>query len=272
MANLKLVGEAQGPTGPIVVLASKSIIYAQQAGLPTNVEVQEGLPAAIALPNPITLDSPTTPVEVVHGYGANVPIKAVRAAGSEDVALTFGSLPLPVGFAVGASTLAAKAVEGGATVNAAPEAPLGPTVIVLTAKGKIGGKDRVLDIPAVTIEVVRPASVELAVSSTEIKAGETFELKGKVARKGPFKEPVTVKLDGLPGGVKADPVTVPPDQSEFTLKLVADPKAAVGQARPRSPWRSRSPRKITRSRLSRWPSRSPRRSDPPRPDFGVSPR
>ena len=230
IANLKLVGTATGPAGPIVVVASKTIVFAQQSGLPTSVEVQEGLPAAIALPIPITLDSPTTPVEVVHGYGANVPIKAVRAAGAEDVALTFGSLPLPAGFAIGASTLPAKSLEGGATVNAAPEAPLGRTIIALTAKGPVGGKEKILAIPAVTIEVVRPADVELAAPSAEVKAGETVEVKGKVARKGPFKEPVTVKLDGLPGGVKADPVTVPPDQSDFTLKLVADPKAAAGQA------------------------------------------
>lgn len=82
--------------------------------------------------------------------------------------------------------------------------------------------------PAVTVEVVRPAAVELALATVEVKAGETFELKGKVARKGPFKEPVTVKVDALPAGLKADPITVPPDQSEFTLKLVADPKAAAG--------------------------------------------
>ena len=227
IANLKLIGEGQGP---IVVAASKSIIFAQQAGLTTNVEVQEGLPAATALPIPIALDSPTTPVEVAHGYGANVPIKAVRGAGTEDIVLTFGSLPLPTGFTIGASTIPAKALEGGATVNAAPEAPLGLTIIVLTAKGSIGGKEKTLAIPAVTIEVVRPAAVELAAPSAEVKAGETVEVKGKVARKGPFKEPVTVKLDGLPGGVKADPVTVPPDQSDFTLKLVADPKAAAGQA------------------------------------------
>ena len=54
-------------------------------------------------------------------------------------------------------------------------------------------------------------------------------MKGQVARKGPFKEPVTVKLNNLPGGLKADPVTVPPEQSDFTIKLVADPKATAGQ-------------------------------------------
>ena len=227
IANLKLVGEAQGPAGPIVVGTSKSIVFAEQATLGTNVMDQEGLPAATSLPTAITLDAPTTPVEVVHGYGANVPVKATRSGGTEDVVLTFGSLPLPLGFAVGTSKLDAKVNEGNVTVNAAPEAPLGPTVIALTAKGPIGGKEKILAVPAVTLEVVRPAAVELAGPSVEVKAGTTVEVKGKVARKGPFKEPVTVKLDALPAGLKADPVTVPPDQSEFTLKLVADPKAAA---------------------------------------------
>jgi hypothetical protein len=232
IANLKLIGEGAGPSGPIVAMASKSITFAEQATLATNVLVQEGLPASTSLPTAITLESPATPVEVVHGYGANVPIKAIRAAGSEDVVLTFGSLPLPAGFTIGASTIPAKANEGGAIVNAAVEAPLGPSIIALTAKGSIVGKEKILAAPAVTLEVVRPAAVELAAPSTEVKAGQTVEVKGKVARKGPFKEPVTVKLDGLPAGVKAEPatVTVPPDQTEFTLKLVADAKAAAGQA------------------------------------------
>ena len=73
------------------------------------------------------------PVEVVHGYGASVPVKAARSSGLEDAVLTFGTLPMPVGFALAASTIPAKAVEGGATINAAPEAPLGPSVIALTA-------------------------------------------------------------------------------------------------------------------------------------------
>ena len=231
VANLKVVGEAQGAAGPIVIGASKTILFAEQGTLGTNLMVQQGLPAATSLPTAITLDTPTTPVEVVHGYGALVPVKATRSAGTDDVVLTFGSLPLPAGFAVAASNIPAKANEGGATVNAAPEAPLGPTAIALTAKGSIGGKEKTLAIPIVTIEVVRPAAIELAAPSVEVKAGEAVEVKGKVARKGPFKEPVTVKLDALPAGLKADPVTVPPDQSEFTLKIVADPKATASEGK-----------------------------------------
>ena len=129
IANLKLIGEGAGPTGPIFAMASKSITLAEQGTLATNVLVQEGLPASTSLPTPITLESPSTAVEAVHGYGAIVPIKATRLAGTEDAVLTFGSLPLPAGFTVGASNIPAKAVEGGATINAAPEAPLGPSII-----------------------------------------------------------------------------------------------------------------------------------------------
>ena len=224
IANLKLVGEAPGP---IVVGTSKSIVFAEQGTMASNTWVQEGLPASTGLPTPITLDAPNTPIEVVHGYGASVPIKATRSPGTEDAVLIFGALPFPAGFATGSSNLPAKALEGSAIVNAAVEAPLGPTVIALTAKGNVGGKEKSIAIPAVTLEVVRPAAVELAAPSTEVKVGSTVELKGKVNRKGPFKEPVTVKVDSLPAGIKVDPVTVPPDQSDFTLKLVADPKAAA---------------------------------------------
>ncbi len=230
VANLKVVGEGKGPTGPIVAVASKALVFAQQAGLPTNVVVQEGLPAATALPVPIALDAPAAAVEVVHGYGGPVPIKAARSAGSEDVVLTLGSLPMPPGLAVAASTIPAKAAEGVANLTVAPEAALGTSTIALTAKGTFGGKERTLAIPGVTIEVVRPAAVELAAPSAEVKAGSTVEIKGKVARKGAFKEPVTVKLNALPAGLKADPVVVPPDKSDFTLKIVADPKAAAAQA------------------------------------------
>ena len=100
----------------------------------------------------------------------------------------------------------------------------------MTAKGKLGGADRTIAVPVATLDVVRPASISLAAPSVEIKPGATVELKGKVVRKGPFKDPVTIKVNGLPNGLKADNVTVAPDASEFTVKLVADAKAAAATA------------------------------------------
>ena len=49
----------------------------------------------------------------------------------------------------------------------------------------------------------------------------------KVVRNGPFKEPVTVKVNGLPAGLKAEPVTVAPDAKDFTVKIQAEEKAAA---------------------------------------------
>ena len=134
------------------------------------------------------------------------------------------------GLAVAKASIAAKAAEAKVTVTAAVAAPLGTTTIVLQAKGKLGGADRVLDLPAVTLSVVPPASLELAATSLEIKPGATVELKGKIVRKGSFNAPVTVKINGLPAGTKAEPVTVAAKDSSFVMKVSADAKAAAATA------------------------------------------
>lgn len=228
-AALKVVGTGQGPNNaPIVGLGFKRIIFAQQGPLPVNTIRQDGLPAASVPSLPARLESPSTPVEVVHGYGGSIPLKVERGEKAEG-ALALAALPLPPNVTVGGS-IAEKATEGAATINAPAEAPLGPAVVVLTAKGKLSGKDVTLVAPSVSIEIVRPAAIELAAPSAEIKPGADVEIRGKIARKGPFKEAVKVALNGLPAGLKADPVTVAPDASEFTLKIHADPGAAAATA------------------------------------------
>ena len=226
--DLNVIGRAQGPDGAMAVPASKLLVFAQQGTLPTNVLTQMGLPAASALAPPVIFETPTTPVEVVHGFGGSVPIKVTRAKGA-DAALAIAPLPPPAGFAVPAANIAEKAGEVSAPINAAVEAPLGPATIVLTAKGKFAGADRTFVLPAIAVNVVRPASVELS-PAPDIKAGSTVEIQGKLIRKGPFKEPVTLKLEGLPAGLKADPITVAPDKSDFAFKLIAEDKAAPASA------------------------------------------
>ncbi len=91
--DLEVVGRAQGPAGPLAVPGSKLLVFSQQAGtpvggtpapsLPTNVLTQLDLPAATALPPALTLETPATPVDVVHGYGGAVPIKVIRPKGAE---------------------------------------------------------------------------------------------------------------------------------------------------------------------------------------------
>jgi hypothetical protein len=221
-----VVGQGQGPSGPITASASSSIIFAKQGTLPTNTVVQQGLALATTPAPPVYFKAPEAAVEVVHGFGAPIPIKLARAKDAEGV-LNISAMPLPPGLAVPAAKIDAKAEEGSVTVNAAVETALGPMTIGLVAKGKVAGADRTLAVPAVHLNVVRPAALELAAPTLEVKAGETVALKGKVVRKGPFKEAVTVKVVGLPAGLKAEPVKVDGDKVEFQVPIVADAKAAA---------------------------------------------
>ncbi len=227
--DLKVTGTGEGPPATALTdLGSKQIVFATQGTMPVNSVNQNGLPAATALALPATIEAPATPAEIVHGIGGAIPLKITRGP-KADGALTIASLPLPPAMTV-SGTIAEKAAEGTATLNSPAESPLGPATIVLTAKGKLDGKDMTLIVPSVAIEVVRPAAIELPAPSVEIKAGATLEIKGKIVRKPSFKEAVKVQLNALPAGLKAEPVTVAADASEFTLKVVADAGANAAMA------------------------------------------
>ncbi len=146
------------------------------------------------------------------------------------MALAVSALALPPGFTIPGDTIAEKAADGKVRVQAAVQAALGTTTLALQAKGKIAGADRVLILPAVNLAVVRPASLELARPGVEVKPGATALVKGRIVRKGTFNEPVTVRLNGLPAGLKAEPATVAAGASEFVVKVVADAKAAPATA------------------------------------------
>ena len=228
-APIKLVARAQGVNGPMERLAFKPVVHAQQAPLPTCSITEYGLVAAPALALPVTLDTPVAPIEVAHGLSASIPVKVTRTKGS-DAALAIAPLPLPPGLTIANATIADKALDGKVTVNVAVAAPLGTMTIGLEAKGKIAGVERIFALPAVTLAVVPPATVELAAPTLELKPGATVELKGKIVRKGSFDGPVTIKINGLPAGLKADPVTLAGATSSFVLKIVADAKAAPASA------------------------------------------
>jgi hypothetical protein len=229
VVELMVEGRADGPSGPIVERATKQVVFAQQQNMPVNLVTQTGLPASPAEPTPVTLGTPEAPIEAVHGYSANIPVTVARTEGA-DAGLSITPLPLPPGLGVPELKIADKANEGTATVSIDPGTALGRVSIGLVGKGKFGDKDRTIAAPVVLLEVVRPAGVELAMPNLEIHPGQTVELKGKLIRRGPFKEPVKVTLTALPGGLKCDPVDVAPDASEFTLKVVAEEGAAAAEA------------------------------------------
>lgn len=57
----------------------------------------------------------------------------------------------------------------------------------------------------------------------------TASLSGSLQRHPQFSEPVTLIVDGLPAGYTAMPVTVPADQSAFTLSVAIPDSATAGE-------------------------------------------
>lgn len=224
---LKLIGRGQGPDGPIEIEATRQLLFAKQAILPTNTLTQRSVVVAPAMPTAATLDAPSQPIEIAHGFAGSVPITVQRAKGAEG-ALQITSLPLPPGLAVPAATIAEKSAQGKVVVNTTLEASLGTMTIAFQAKGKFAGGEQTMAIPAVTLKLVRPAELVLSTPAIEVKPGTTAEIKGRVERKGSFNEPVTVKLNGLPAGLKAEPVVVAPGAADFVVKILADAKTAAG--------------------------------------------
>jgi hypothetical protein len=223
---LRLVGRGQGPEGPIEVEATRKLVFAQQAALPTNAILQRGLFAAPAVAQPVAFETPGAPIEIAHGLSAQIPVKLVRSKGA-DAALAITSLPLPPGVAVPRTAIAEKAVQGSLPVSTTLAAALGSMTIGVQAKGKFPGGEQTIALPAVTITIVHPADIVLDSPAIEVKPGRTAEVKGRVQRRGAFTDPVTVRMSSLPAGLKADPVTVAAGATEFALKLVADAKAAT---------------------------------------------
>jgi hypothetical protein len=226
---LRLVGRGQGPDGSFERVACKPEVFARLANMPVCAFDQIGLVAAPALALPVEFETPAEPIEVPHGSVVPISIKIVRKKGAES-AFAITPLPLPAGLTFSGATIAEKATEGKVTVKAALAAPLGMTTLGMRAKGKLGGADRTLDLAAVTLNVVPPAVLELSAPAIEIKQGATVELKGRIVRKGAFAGGVTVKINGLPAGLRAEPVTVAGDVGGFVLKIVANATAAATTA------------------------------------------
>lgn len=229
VADLKVVGEGQGPAGPIRRVAVAREVYAKQDYVETNVLPREALATAPSSADVLALDAPAGPIEVAHGQSATIPVKLARTAGA-DAAVDLNALPLAPGFTAAAVKVAEKADAADFVVAVAPEAALGTTTVGFSAKGKFAPGERTIEGPVVALTVVRPVDLALEPPAVEVAAGASVEVKGKLTRKGTFKDPVVVKLDGLPAGLTAEPVTVAPETADFVVKLTATADAQPAEA------------------------------------------
>ncbi len=200
VSTLEVMAESEGAGPSVAVRASKTIVFAKQGTLATNSLTQVGIPTVVAQAQGVSLDTPPGPIEVAHGFSVPIVVKVAREEGS-DGALAFSLVNPPPGLTLAGGKIGEKETEGTVSLNTTTDHPLGLVTVALSAKGKIAGADRTIEAPAITLNLVKPAAVELASKALEIKPGATFELKGTVVRKGTFKEPVSVKVNNLPAGL-----------------------------------------------------------------------
>ncbi len=224
-APVRLVGRGQGPAGTIERTATETVVFVKDADPPLGTVVFHGVTLAPAVAPAVGLDVSAAPVEVAHGFTGTIPITITRPKGVDD-AFRISARDLPTGCSVQPVNIAAKATSGTISVKTILAAPTGKLSLALQAEGKVQGKDQKLDLPLVTLNVVPPVAIEMAAAKIQVKPGTTFELKGKLVRKGGIKGPVTLKLTGLPAGLKSDPITADDKTAEFTFKVAAEPRAA----------------------------------------------
>jgi hypothetical protein len=203
--------------GGLSARSASSITFASQGPLPVNVLRQSGFIAVSADAAPVGLEVADAAVEVAHGFEGAIPLKISRGTGGEP-ALDLALVNPPKGLTLGTAKAAEKLADLAVVVKAALDTPVGEHQIGLTAKGKLAGEDRVVESPVIKLNVVPPVALSGLPKEATVKPGATLE--------------VTVTADGLPAGLKADPVKVPATSSDFTIKITADKaaKAATGNA------------------------------------------
>ncbi|HSG73492.1 MAG TPA: hypothetical protein VLA12_23955, partial [Planctomycetaceae bacterium] len=92
-----------------------------------------------------------------------------------------------------------------------------------------------LTVPSTPVLIVvkeAPAEITAAVpGGGNLKQGATLEVKVTVQRKAGFEGPVNVTLPLPPGvtGLKTEPLSIPPDQTEGILKITAEANGTEGK-------------------------------------------
>lgn len=166
---LDVIGEGQETEEPLLVHASKVVVFGEPvtepfrreddwdtpAHLRTRVQTQPGLFATTTSAAPITFNAPAGPIELAQGSGTTFKVKLIRPKGAEG-ALTLKPLPLPPGLVIPDAKVDATETETEIKVKVDRDHPPGPVTVVLTARGRIAGAERWLAIPAVTLQIAQP--------------------------------------------------------------------------------------------------------------------
>jgi hypothetical protein len=201
----------------------------REAGVPAMLTLHR-LEVARSTAAPFGLS--VAPVTLVQGYGADVPVRLMRSAGQEKLAVTLTTvLPVPAAGPTGITVAplpATAAPEVKLKLTTGVNIPEGTFDLAVVGRAQVGPTSMSVSSPAVPVTVRRPFAAELSVTRVDIRPGHQVKLTGTLVRQMVCKEPVRLSATGLPAGVTLmsplKPATA--TDKEFFLELKVDPKAA----------------------------------------------
>ena len=101
--------------------------------------------------------------------------------------------------------------------------------VALAAEVDQGGRKHQVRSRNVTIEVVQGYRLVVGAEGFAIRPGAQAELAGRLERDPLFDQPVTIKPENFPRGVSCSSVEVPPRESDFRIRCVAEAWASPGE-------------------------------------------
>jgi hypothetical protein len=239
----ELVGEAADPKTPI----RRAALLPETPPTRRQPWLRAELALAVTPPVPIQLAWAPGDQRLPLGYGYPAAVKVARAAGVSG----------PVRFSLITSQTVPRTKDGKDDVNRAvrlrtpttlpadktnavvpiqvpADLPSAPLDVALRAELLSGDGSRVVAAavtparrlqpsPPLVLHLGGPAAVEAKSGS-----GPAGKLKGRIERVGDFNKPVTVTLAGLPAGLPAPSLAVPPGQSDFELTVAFPANAKPG--------------------------------------------
>ena len=253
--EIQVVGK--GDQGQVVA-ASKTIVFAEQTithegfgmggTIPSYARPVLSLTAGVIKPGPILINPEPAKLVVPQGSTVDLKLRVDRTA-KEKKKYKLAALLPPTGLSVPELEIGETSTAATAKLTVAPDAPLGTAKLGLVAQsasqGAASGRRRgagarnsatpestppSIAAALIEVEVVRPATLELAEKEVTLTPGSTATLSGKVTRAAPFDGEIDIKLDKLPDGITAEKIKVPANASAFTLTITAAANARATEA------------------------------------------
>jgi hypothetical protein len=179
------------------------------------------VPAAICERAPVAFTVAERSIKIVHGHNRGLKIVAQRGPNGTE-AINLNGLGLPLFVVAGTSGVIAKdSNELTLTMNCSPENPVvGAFTMQLQATTQASGRQELIQLPLVRVELVRPFAIELLNQNITMAAGTKQRIAVVIRREAPFDGSVRVGPAGsLPQHVTLTTVDVPKGDGLALLEL-----------------------------------------------------